>query len=55
MGSGVQEPPRTIYGLVHAALHVIDDLINQTIEKTLDLIGINHHLFGRCPCPKAQD
>ena len=32
----------------------IDDLISQTIGKTLDLFGINHHLFERCPS-QAQD
>ena len=32
----------------------IDDLTCQTIGKTLDLIGINHHLFERCPS-QAQD
>jgi 4-hydroxy-3-polyprenylbenzoate decarboxylase len=32
----------------------IDDLINQTVGKALDLFGINHHLFERWGSPKLK-
>lgn len=33
----------------------IDDLINQTVGKVLDLFGINHHLFERWGSPKLKE
>ena len=33
----------------------IDDLINQTVGKTLDLFGINHRLFERWGSPKLKE
>jgi 4-hydroxy-3-polyprenylbenzoate decarboxylase len=32
----------------------IDDLINHTVGKVLDLFGINHHLFERWGSPKLK-
>jgi 4-hydroxy-3-polyprenylbenzoate decarboxylase len=33
----------------------IDDLINHTVGKVLDLFGINHHLFERWGSPKLKE
>ena len=33
----------------------IDDLVNQTVGKVLDLLGINHHLFERWGSPKLKE
>jgi 3-polyprenyl-4-hydroxybenzoate decarboxylase len=32
----------------------IDDLINHTVGKVLDLFGINHHLFNRWGSAKVK-
>jgi len=32
----------------------IDDLIEQTVGKILDLFGIDHHLFERWGSPKIK-
>jgi len=32
----------------------VDDLINHTVGKVLDLFGINHHLFERWGSPKLK-
>jgi 4-hydroxy-3-polyprenylbenzoate decarboxylase len=33
----------------------VDDLINHTVGKVLDLFGINHHLFERWGSPKLKE
>jgi 4-hydroxy-3-polyprenylbenzoate decarboxylase len=33
----------------------IDDLVNHTVGKVLDLFGINHHLFERWGSPKLKE
>jgi 4-hydroxy-3-polyprenylbenzoate decarboxylase len=33
----------------------IDDLVNHTVGKVLDLLGINHHLFERWGSPKLKE
>jgi 4-hydroxy-3-polyprenylbenzoate decarboxylase len=33
----------------------IDELINHTVGKVLDLFGINHHLFERWGSPKLKE
>jgi 4-hydroxy-3-polyprenylbenzoate decarboxylase len=33
----------------------VDDLINHTVGKVLDLFGINHHLFERWRSPKLKE
>ena len=33
----------------------VDDLVNHTVGKVLDLFGINHHLFERWGSPKLKE
>jgi 4-hydroxy-3-polyprenylbenzoate decarboxylase len=33
----------------------IDDLVNHTVGKVLDLFGIDHHLFERWGSPKIKE
>ena len=33
----------------------IDDLVNHTVGKILDLLGIDHHLFVRWGSPSSKD